>query len=262
MKKVQANSYLAYRVARTRPQIRLFCFPYAGGNAMVFRGWHRLFPDSIEICPLQYPGRGNRMREPAFTSAGPLAQDLTEALMPLQDLPFAFFGHSMGAILAFEVTRELRRRQKPLPFHLFVSATRAPQVRCSDPVAYNLPEPEFIKELRRLNGTPAEVLENAELMALMLPMLRADFAVSQTYAYVEKGGPLPCPLSAYGGTEDPSVSIAALEGWHEQTTGAFSLHMFQGDHFYLHPLETLLTAKLLSELRQPAEAHLVPQVSH
>lgn len=236
--------------------MRLFCFPYAGGNATLFRSWQRLFPESIEICPLQYPGRGNRMRERPFTSVGPLAQDITQALLPLLDLPFAFFGHSMGAILAFEVTRELRKRHKPLPFHLFLSAARAPQFRSRDLHAYDLPEPEFIEEVRRLNGTPNEVLENAELMALMLPMLRADFEASQTYAYVEEGGPLSCPLSVYGGTDD-SFSIAELEGWREQTTGAFSMHMFRGDHFYLHASETLLTGRLLRELQQSATARLV-----
>lgn len=261
MKTAQANLYLAYRVVRPAAKMRLFCFPYAGGNATIFRGWQRLFPDAIEICPLQYPGRGNRLREPPFTSAGPLAADITQALIPFLDLPFAFFGHSMGAILAFEVTRELRKRLKPQPFHLFLSAARAPQFRSPDPPVYDLPEPAFIEELRRLNGTPPEVLENAELMALMLPMLRADFALSQSYAFVPEGGPLSCPLSVYGGTDDPSFSTAELEGWREQTAGAFALHMFQGDHFYLHPSETLLTAKVLREIVRAKEANLASQVS-
>lgn len=256
------NSYLAYRIARPGAKMRLFCFPYAGGNAMLFRGWQRLFPDSIEICPLQYPGRGNRLREPPFTSVEPLVQDITQALVSLLDLPFAFFGHSMGAILAFEVTRELRKKRKPLPFHLFLSAVRAPQFRNADRHVYDLPELEFIEELRRLNGTPPEVLENTELMALMLPMLRADFAVSQTYAYVEGGGPLSCALSVYGGTDDHSFSIAELEGWSGHTTGPFLLHMFQGDHFYLHLSETLLTTRLLSEIIRSKEATFASQVSH
>jgi medium-chain acyl-[acyl-carrier-protein] hydrolase len=262
MKDIQANSYLAYRVARPGARMRLFCFPYAGGNATLFRGWQRLFPEWIEICPLQYPGRGNRLREPPFTSVGPLAQDITQAVMPLLDLPFAFFGHSMGAILAFEVTRELRKRSKRLPFHLFLSAVRAPQFRSTDPHAYDLPEPEFIEELRRLNGTPSEVLENTELMALMLPMLRADFAVSQTYAYVAGGGPLSGPVSVYSGVDDPSFSSEELEGWREHTTGAFSLHMFAGDHFYLHPSETLLTTKIFNEMIRANEAPSVSKVSH
>jgi medium-chain acyl-[acyl-carrier-protein] hydrolase len=259
---LQPNPYVAYRVVRPGAQMRLFCFPYAGGSAVMFRGWQRLFPEWIEICPVQYPGRGNRIKEALFTKVDPLAKGITQALLPLLDLPFAFFGHSMGAILAFEVSRELRRRRKPLPVHLFLSAVRAPQFPNPDPPVFDLPEAEFIAELRRLNGTPNEVLENAELMALMLPMLRADFTVSQTYNYVHEGGPLACPLSIYGGVDDPSFINAELEGWREHTSGTFSLHMFAGDHFYLHSSETLLTAKLLNELMRSKEGTLVSEVSH
>jgi len=181
MADVQANVYLPYRVKRTHAQMRLFCFPYAGGNAAAFQKWHRAFPDSIEVCSLQYPGRGNRMREPAFTNAIPLAHDVARALTSLLDLPFAFFGHSMGGLIAFEVAREFRRKQLPLPLHLFVSSVRAPQFPNRDRIAPDMPEPQFKEELRRLNGTPNEVLENKELMNLMLPMLRADFSVAHTY---------------------------------------------------------------------------------
>lgn len=248
----QANLYLAYSLTRMRARLRLFCFPYAGASGRVFQKWPRLFPETIEVCPIQYPGRGNRLREQPFTQAAPLAQNIAEALRPLLDIPFAFFGHSMGATLAFEVVRQLRREQKPPPVHLFISARRAPQSRMSERVAYDLPEPEFMEELRRLNGTPAEVLENPELMHLMLPTLRADFAVAQTYTYVSEP-PLSCPISAYGGTEDKSVTRAELEGWRDQTTDAFSLQMFRGDHFYLQESESILTGTLISQLRRLAD---------
>ncbi len=251
MADTHASVYLPYRVKRTHAQMRLFCFPYAGGNAAVFQKWHRLFPEWIEVCPLQYPGRGNRMREPPFTNAIPLAHDLARALPSLLDLPFAFFGHSMGGIIAFEVVRELRRKQLPQPLHLFVSSIRAPQFPNRDGLAYDMPEPQFKVELRRLNGTPNEVLENDELMGLMLPMLRADFSVAQTYAYVEEER-LSFPLTVYGGLEDPSVSLTELEGWREHTRGEFKLQMFSGDHFYLHASELLLTADVLRELRASA----------
>jgi medium-chain acyl-[acyl-carrier-protein] hydrolase len=244
---VRTNPYLTHRVARAHPQLRLFCFPYAGGNANVFQRWHRIFPESIEICPLQYPGRGNRMREPPFTSLIPLALDISTALEPLLDLPFAFFGHSMGALIAFELAHELRRKRNKLPGHLFASASRAPQFRSRDRIAFTLPEPQFIEELRRLNGTPIEVLENKELMDLMLPLLRADFSVAQTYECHEQS-PLSCPVSAFGGKDDPSVSIPELEGWREQTANAFSLQMFDGDHFYLHASEKVLIEALLRQL--------------
>ena len=259
MADVKPNLYLAQRPRRTRPEMRLFCFPYAGGSAMVFQKWHRVFPESIEICAIQYPGRGNRLREQAFTSSKPLAQEVTEALLPVLDVPFAFFGHSMGALIAFDVTRELRRRQKPLPKHLFLSGVRAPHLRLHDRVAFDLPEPEFIEELRRLNGTPTEVLENAELMALMIPMLRADFSVAQGYEFVEET-PLSVPMSVYGGTDDPSVSVTELEGWRGQTTGPFSVQMFAGDHFYLHSSETVLTAAIQRQLIELKRSNLVLSV--
>lgn len=138
------------------------------------------------------------------------------------------------------------------PVHLFISAGRAPQFRDRERVAYDLPEAEFMEELRRLNGTPAEVLENPELMHLMLPMLRADFEVAETYTYVPEP-PLSCPISAYGGTDDKSVSRAELEGWRDHTTGAFSLQMFRGDHFYLQSSESILTGTLISQLRRFAD---------
>ena len=243
----QANPYLAYRVARKNPRMRLFCFPYAGGNATMFQRWQRAFPEFIEICPLQYPGRGNRMRDTPFTSLVPLAHDVSKAIETLLDLPFAFFGHSMGALIEFEVARDFRRKQKPLPRHLFASASRAPQAPYGDTISFDLPTPVFLEELRRLNGTPLEVLENAELMELMLPMLRADFSVAQTYLCVEEP-PLACPFSVYGGTDDRSVTKNELEEWCQQTTGSCSVQLFAGDHFYLHAAEKALTERIALEL--------------
>lgn len=250
--RVQTNPYLANRVVRPDPKIRLFCFPYAGGTAAVFQRWHPIFPQWVEICPIQYPGRGNRMRERPFTNVPPLAQEIAEAITPLLDLPFAFFGHSMGALIQFELARELWKKQNKQPVHLFASSSRAPQFPNRDRISYDLAEPEFIEELRHLNGTPPEVLEHKELMALMLPLLRADFAVSQTYFCLEERQ-LSCPLSALGGEADPSVSIDELEGWGKQTTGAFSLQMFPGDHFYLHGSETALTQRVITSLIQSGE---------
>lgn len=256
------NLYLSHRVRRDRPQMRLFCFPYAGGNALVFQRWHSLFPLWIEICPIQYPGRGNRIREKPFTNAKPLGQEVTEAIKPLLDLPYAFFGHSMGALIAFDVIHNLRKQHKQLPFHLFVSAVRAPQFRNRDRISFDMPDAEFIEELRRLNGTPNEVLEHAELMALMLPMLRADFSVAQTYEQVANELPLSCPISAYGGDADISVSRKELEGWREQTMGAFSFEMFAGDHFYLHSSEEVLKSRIEEQFRRSMLSGPAVEVSH
>jgi medium-chain acyl-[acyl-carrier-protein] hydrolase len=183
---------------------------------------------------VQLPGRGSRVREPAFTNMKPLVEAVAQALAPLlSDKPFAFFGHSMGASIGFELARLLRDRQRVEPACLFVSGRSAPQVPEEEKTTYNLPEAEFIEELRRLNGTPAEVLQHPELMSLMAPLLRADFETIETYRY-EPGPPLTCPIVAVGGLHDEEVSREALEAWREQTRGNFTMHLFNGDHFFIN----------------------------
>lgn len=237
------QSWVMYRKPRPQARLRLFCFPYAGGGAAVYRTWADELPAGVDVCPVQIPGRESRMREPAFTSINALTAALVPALTPFFDLPFAFFGHSMGSLIAFELARALRRRQGPQPIHLFASGHRAPQIPNEDDPIYNLPEAEFIQELREFNGTPEQVLQNAELMTLLLPVLRADFQVVGTYRY-QPEPPLACPISAFGGTQDQDVSEEALAGWREQTAGAFSQRMYPGDHFFIHSVRDPLLRDL------------------
>ena len=189
---------------------RLFCFPYAGGAASIYRSWQKGIPENIEVCPVQPPGRGGRIGEPPYTNAHQLVEAAAEALLPHFDKPFAFFGHSMGAIISFELARLLKRRHNLSPTRLFLSARRPPQSLEKERHTYGLPEPEFIEELKRLNVTPKEALEHPELMTLIIPLLRSDFELCQTYEYTE-GPPLDCPISAYGGLQDPDVSREHLE---------------------------------------------------
>ncbi len=214
-----------------RAALRLFCLPYAGGGLPAFRGWADGLPPAIEVWPAQLPGRGARINEPPFTRMELLVEWLAGEIIPLLDRPSVFFGHSLGALAAFELARELRRAGQPEPVHLFLSGCGAPHLPSTRPPIHALPQDEFLAELRRLNGTPASLLENDELMRLLLPALRADFAVRETYQYRPEP-PLDCPLSAFGGSQDARVSREALEGWREHTTGAFSLRMFAGDHFF------------------------------
>lgn len=227
--------------------MRLFCFPYAGGNASIFRGWAEQLPKYLEVCPVQLPGRGTRTRESPFNSLTPLVEALAQAMPPELEKPFAFFGHSMGAIIGFELARHLRKRGLPEPLHLFASGHKAPQIPEAGPLDYDLPEPEFIEKLRGLNGTPQEVLEHPELMELMLPLLRADFALIQTYVYSPEL-PLDCPITVLGGTEDRHVSREHLEAWREQTRGSFMLRMLPGDHFFLQTTQSLLLRILADRL--------------
>jgi len=214
----------------------------------IFRAWSDGLPADVEVCPVQLPGRGTRLLEPPFTRLSPLIQALTEAIFPLLDKPFAFFGHSLGALVSFELARQLRRQYAVQPVRLFISADRAPQIPNRDPPTHSLPEGEFLMAVRRLNGTPREVLEDEELRQIMLLLLRADFAVYETYEYSTEP-PLNCPISAFGGLQDHRVSRGDLEAWRDQTNVSFSLRMFPGDHFFLNTTQPVLLRVLSQELR-------------
>jgi medium-chain acyl-[acyl-carrier-protein] hydrolase len=186
--------------------------------------------------------------EPPFTRLSPLIHALAQALFPLLDKPFAFFGHSLGALVSFELARQLRRHYALQPVRLFVSADRAPQIPNRDPPVHSLPEGEFLGELRRLNGTPRELIEDEEVMQILLPLLRADFAVYENYRYSTEP-PLNCPISAFGGLQDERIIRGDLEAWRDQTSASFSLRMFPGDHFFLNTTQPALLQVLGQELR-------------
>ncbi|CAG0930686.1 Linear gramicidin dehydrogenase LgrE [Thermoflexales bacterium] len=176
-------------------------------------------------------------------------QALAHALQPYFDRPCAFFGHSLGALIGFELARALARQNDFVPVHLFVSGHSAPQVPNNEEAVHLLPEPEFIQKLDSLSGTPAEVLQNAELMELFLPVLRTDFAINETYTYTP-GPPLECPLSAFGGLQDKMFTPADQEGWRDQTHNAFTLRLLPGDHFFLHSARPLLLRAVVQDLSQ------------
>ncbi|HEY9282299.1 MAG TPA: alpha/beta fold hydrolase [Pyrinomonadaceae bacterium] len=242
---------MRYKAAAT-PRLRLFCFPYAGGAAHIFRQWPQGLPPSVEVCAVQPPGRGGRLRERPITSLRQLVAEAAPALRPYMDLPFAFFGHSMGAVVAFELAHHLRGARADGPAQLFVSGCRAPQLAREGDFTYNLPEPEFLAEIRRLKGTPPEVLEHPELLELVLPLLRADFTAIHTYEYSEVP-PLTCPLTVFGGVEDEDVGVESLKAWRAHTTAAFTLRMLPGDHFFLHGSQPLLLEALNRDLRRLAD---------
>jgi acyl transferase domain-containing protein/surfactin synthase thioesterase subunit len=218
---------------RFEAKLRLFCFPYAGAGASIFRSWAEALPPEIEVCALQFPGREDRLGETPFTRFAPLVQAIVPMIQPHLDIPFAFFGHSVGALVSFELVRELRRQGCPSPSHLFVSALRAPQLLDMNLPIHRLPEPQFIEALQRLKGTPEGILQNAELMKLLSPTIRADLAIAENYIYSAQD-PLPCAITAFGGQEDSIVGLEELADWKAQTSSSFRLQMFPGDHFFLH----------------------------
>jgi medium-chain acyl-[acyl-carrier-protein] hydrolase len=247
--------WIIYPKPNPKAYMRLFCFPYAGAGASIFRTWSAQLPPDIEVCSVQLPGRESRLKEPLFTDLAPLIHALTPALLPHLDLPFVFFGHSVGALISFEVARQLRRLQHSNPLHLFISGRQAPQLPAIDPPIHQLPDAEFKEELDRYNGTPRNVLQNVELMDLFLPILRADIAIDETYVYAPEA-PLDGSISVFGGLGDGKVSRDSLSAWRDQTYGTFSLRMFPGDHFFLRSQQGALLEAISHDLVQiiPREA--------
>lgn len=243
------NSWFACPKPNPQASLRLFCFPYAGGRASVFRTWPDDLPTTVEVCPVQLPGRGSRLREAPFTRLLPLVQAIAQAILPHLDKPFAFFGHCVGALVSFELARQLRRQYGLSPAHLFVSGCGTPHIPDPNPPIHALPESAFLEELRRRNGTPQEILEHPEMMQLLLPILRADFAIYETYTYTSEA-PLDCSISAFGGLQDHAVSRDHLEAWRDQTSASFLLRMLPGDHFFLQTAQLLLLRTLSREVHQ------------
>lgn len=229
-------------------RVRLFCFPFAGAGASVFYTWPQTLPAEVEVVPVQLPGRESRLMEKPYTAMPELVEKLGEVLEPYLDMPFAFFGHSNGAIMSFELARKFRREGRAMPLHLFLSGRPASHLPSRHPEIHHLPEPEFIEQLRRLEGTPEEVLANREIMQLLIPLLRADFALAETYKHVPEP-PLDVPVSAYGGVKDKDVSEEESAAWAEHTTGPFHLKMFPGGHFFINENRPLVLAELVRELR-------------
>jgi medium-chain acyl-[acyl-carrier-protein] hydrolase len=225
--------------AHTSAKFRLLCFPYSGAGASIFRTWTAPLAPHIEVVAVQLPGREARRKEVLFSHLPSLIQAMTPALLPYLDRPFMFFGHSVGALISFEVARQLRRIGHALPCHLVVSGRAAPQFPASAPPMHQLPDADFLAALHRYNGTPAIVLKNADLMNLFMPILRADLAINETYIY-EPEAPFDFPIAVFGGSEDAQVSHADLSGWREQTKADCNLKLFPGDHFFLKHQQTAI----------------------
>ncbi|MEQ9607540.1 MAG: alpha/beta fold hydrolase [Kiloniellaceae bacterium] len=216
--------------------VRLFCLPYSGASAMVYARWRQALPPWLSVSPLELPGRGARRQEPLATDphrlASDLAGDLARELVRDIDGDYALFGHSLGALLAFEIAHALLERGVRAPRALFAAGSEAPAVRDDSDMRRARTDAELIAELRDLEGTPREVLDDEEMMRLVLPVLRADFLLCGHYAY-RRRSVLPCPIHVLGGRED-AVGEEALRAWAEETSGGFSLQFFDGSHFFIH----------------------------
>jgi medium-chain acyl-[acyl-carrier-protein] hydrolase len=245
-------------IVRPRPNpaatLRLFCFPYAGLGTSVFRAWPPAFPPHVDVVLMQPPGREARWGEKPFERAEDLAASATQALLPHLTMPFMLFGHSLGAMTSFEVVRQLRRGGHPLPLRLFASAHRAPQLPHPHPIIHRLPDAQFIDQMcHQYGGIPQAVLDNPDLVELMLPCLRADFTVFETYGYLDEA-PLACPITAFGGARDRRITEREIGEWRQQTTGDFRYEMFDGDHFFLQDRRDQLLTSVMRDLSAPGAA--------
>ena len=211
----------------------------------MFREWAGALANGIEVCPVHLPGES--LREACATNVHDLVPVMAGALLPYFDRPFALFGHSMGAIIALELLRYLQRERGPGAVHLFVSARSAPGVASEEPPLHSLPQAELVHQLKLLNGTPQEVLDNEDLLEILLPRLRADFQLNETYAY-QPGEPLQCPITAFAGSEDSRARPDQMREWARQTTGKFSFQILPGDHFFLQTERTALLKSIAAAL--------------
>ena len=229
-------------------KLRLFCLPYAGGAAHIFRNWDAGLPREVEIYLIHLPGRAMRMMEPAFSRIQDLVEELAPAVRSKLDKPYAVFGHSMGALIGFELVHALHKEAGLEAAHLFASGCFAPHIPDPNPI-HHLPDREFIEALRTLNGIPQEILQHEELLELILPTLRADMLMTEKYEPTVRQQ-LRCPITVFGGLEDPIIYREHLEQWKQHTSNQFLLQMFPGDHFFCHTEEAQLLTAISYQLQK------------
>lgn len=250
------NDSAASWIWRPKPNeqagLRLFCIPHAGGSAMVFRTWPQDLPDSVEVCGIELPGHGKRIREAPYSRLRTLVVAIVEAMRPYLDRPYALFGHSFGALVCFETARELQNPKALSPAHLCISGAKAPQLITDGTQFHRQPDARLIDEVRRLGGTPDAILENEEMVSAMLPAIRADYEILETYVYSD-AAPLSCPILGMAGAADSEVDRASLQTWAEHTSDGFKMAIFPGDHFFLYQSQ----AQVLQTLRMALEQELL-----
>ena len=215
----------------SRSMVSLICFPWAGGGASAYRRIASHLPEAVEFLAVQYPGREDRFDEDRLVRMDRLVKHVLDDLIPIFNRPLVFFGHSMGALVAYEVAQALKTRFGREPRMLIVSGSGSPDneglyERC----AGDANEDDLIANMQRLGGTPPEILGNRQMVRALLPVLRADYEVLDNYE-PSPAIPLSCPMIACAGDEDPSVSPLTMQAWRRYTSGPYKEHRFGGDHF-------------------------------
>lgn len=228
--------------------VPLFCFPYAGGSPYLFMDWAARLRPALQVVAVQTPGHGARFAERPHGSVEEIVSEVVTNFPCMGDRPFAFYGHSLGAVIALEVARRLRRAGMPQPCHLFVGGARPPHFGPIEPLIHGLSEKEFLDGVQsRYAGIPPAVLNEPELLAILLPALRADFTAYETYVHRPET-PLMCPISAFAGADDPLVKEEMMAAWSRYTSSEFHLEVLPGDHFFLRESGEKLTRAIQSRL--------------
>jgi medium-chain acyl-[acyl-carrier-protein] hydrolase len=241
-----AHRWLTYLEPAGSIKLNSFFFPYAGAGTQFFRPWQAQLPRHVGCYLVHLPGHERRIDEPFFDRMEPLVQALSTAILPCLDLPFVFFGHSMGALLSFELARELRRKGCPLPRRLFISACAAPQIKDWHAPSSTLSEASFLQRIDE-QTLPAAIRADQNLLQTFLPVIRGDFALCETYRYSAQP-PLDCPISVCGGIEDACVSYEDIVAWGQQTTAPCLIRMFPGGHLFVHSAQDLLVQAISQDL--------------
>jgi len=230
-----------------RARLRLFCLPYAGGGASIFRDWTVALPSEVVVHPIQLPGREGRLDEPPPTEIHSLMQSLAKTLEGFLDLPFAIFGHSFGALIGFELARLLRAQYAAEPVHLFTSACRSPQSPHTQRRIGLLSDELLLDALQRRYGAASLLFQYPELRPVLLPTIRADILMHETYVY-QDDEPLSCPISVFGGLHDTEILYQDLRAWRVHTRSTFSLRMLPGGHLFLHAQRSRLLRTVRDDL--------------
>ncbi|WP_253272360.1 thioesterase II family protein [Advenella kashmirensis] len=222
------------RIYQPRPKAtaRIVCLPHAGGTASFFRDWNRYLPGNIELVAIQYPGRQERLDDELINNMAALTEELAEEIRPLLDRPYILFGHSMGAAVCHELCLLLTQRRLRLPERLIVSAREAPMHNLTGRL-HLAPDSIFCEKLSSLGNTPPELLHSDEWRKLMLPVIRNDYQLIETYQPTQQSAPMPIRISAFVGSKDNELTIAQAADWSAVTSKPFELRIFEGDHFYL-----------------------------
>lgn len=253
------RSWIVYPKQRPAAALRLFCFPYSGGSPHVFYPWLDELPVEIEIASIQLPGHGARIYEPPGDDFPTLISSLCRALVPHIAGPFAFFGHSLGALVCYEVTRELRRSGHPVPCRIFAAGRQAPHIATKFASVRELSRSGFVEVLRRFQGTPEALLRNPEMLDLFLPAIRAGFLLNESYVHREEP-PLACAISTFGGIDDDWVEHGDVLAWEQHTAGPFSARLFPGNHFFIHSAQSTLIRAICDDLLPVTRLSTAPNV--